>query len=330
MSDNLNSEKQPHQYDVDDALTALRDNPEQLSTAISYGLSDVPEADAVRLQSVWDAVEAADRQAVLAHLVDVSEANFEFNYRTVGLLALRDPDDVVRVRAIDLLWEDESVELLDHLLDMALWDPVEKVRAAAVSAVGRFILLGEYGKLPESTITRAQDVVIQIWNNNDEQIAVRRRALEAISNSSHAIVPEAIREAYDSNEHQLVVSSVYAMGRSCDERWSSAVLKELESDEPERRYEAARASGELELKEAVRGLGRLALAGDPDIQAVAIWSLGEIGGDVATQVLEKVAETLDPDEWQDAIEDALGNANLGSDMLDLLDFQDIDMDDDLL
>ena len=143
-------------------------------------------------------------------------------------------------------------------------------------------MVGELGDLPEAQIIPVQDAVIDVLNNVAEDIDVRRRALEAISNSSHEILEDAIRDAYDHADRRMQISAVYAMGRSFDEQWIDTVLRELDSDDEEMRYEAARAAGELEIEQAVQSLTRLALDDDREIKEVAIWSLGEIASKEAT------------------------------------------------
>src|SRR5690606_36751293 len=108
-------------------------------------------------------------------------------------------------------------------------------------------------------------------------------------------------------------SAVFAMGRTCDNRWNDIVLREIDNADPANRYEAARASGELEIKEAVPHLARLAQGPDREIKEVAIWSLGEIGGSYAMKILGALADVAEQDEDVDqleSIEEAFVNASL--------------------
>lgn len=311
-------------YTVDDAIDALKDNWNYTNVAVSYGLSDISQADADVVRAYWYTLAPEPKQHLMAHLIQVSEVNFELNYRTLAMMATEDPDDIVRRRAIEMLWEDETQELLDHLIKMSRWDNDALVRAAAASGLGRFILLGEYGELKPQAASEAQETAIQIWNNTDEDIIVRRRALEAISNCTRDFVVDAITEAYHSADHDLIVSSIYAMGRSCDASWESIVLKELSSANSEIRYEAAKASGELQLKSAIPTLRQIALYDERDIQEVAVWSLGEIGGNEAISALNILSNQLDETEWSDALDEAIENANLGADMPSMFNFLDDD------
>ncbi len=209
---------------------------------------------------------------------------------------------------------------MERLIDMAQWDESPLVRATAVSALGRYVLLGEYGDLPEEQASRLQDVIIGILTNLDEDEDVRRRALESISNSSHEIVPEVIQEGYDSSNPKMKASAIFAMGKSCDPIWGEVILREVSSSDPELRYEAAKSAGELELDDAVPSLVRLALDDERDIKEVAIWSLGEIGGREARRVLSALAQDAEEDGDEsllEAIEDAIGNATPVGDDLEL-------------
>ncbi len=126
------------------------------------------------------------------------------------------------------------------------------------------------------------------------------------------------------------VSAVFAMGRSCDDVWTPQIIAELSSDDAEMRYEAARAAGELELRPALARLAELAYDDDREIQEMAIWALGEIGGKQANRVLDQLAAQADSagDEvLADAVAEAQSVSALsGADLLPLFDFSRYDGD----
>ena len=124
----------------------------------------------------------------------------------------------------------------------------------------------------------------------------------------------------------MKVSAIFAMGRNADYRWISHIIEELDNDNAELRFEAARACGELEAKEAISKLAHI-LDEDPDVevQEMAVWALGRIGGDTAREVLEICLES-DNEALAAAAEDALDELNMFGDMM-LYDFDD---DDDFL
>ncbi|NDJ61215.1 MAG: HEAT repeat domain-containing protein [Chloroflexi bacterium] len=316
---------QPEPTDFESLVDALQtEQTFELSSKIFYGLSALEPEGIARLRPVWDSLTPVYRRTLMRQLIEVAEANFELDYGAIGRLGLQDSDPGVREAAIEVLWEDQTVDLMNRLIDMMSWDDVREVRAAAASALGRFILAGELDELPEAAATRAQDAVVAVLNNHTEDVDVRRRALESIANCGHEVVDDAIREAYEDTDERMRVSALFAMGRTCDDNaWRDIVMRELESQDPAMRYEAARAAGELELHNAIPRLSQLAQDQDRELKDVAIWSLGEIGGQDALRVLNRLADSTDPAEdaeLAEAIEDAIANADLMND--DLLDEDD--------
>ncbi len=286
-----------------------------LAPGIYYGLSDLDEVQLLRHAAVWRKLSAALRASLLRNLTEAGESNFDLDYRAPGMLALEDDAAEVRRTAIDLLWEDVSRSLMRRLVTIAREDLAFSVRAAAASALGRFVLAGELGKLAQDELDSLHRVLIDSWQDSNEDDAVRRRALESISNSSHAIVPDAIIEAWHADDPGLRASAVYAMGRSCDERWEETVLGALQEEDAALLYEAVKACGELEIEASVPRLAELALDDDREISETAILALGEIGGKQVQQRLEDLAEEAQAGEdesLQEVIEDALGSASLGN------------------
>lgn len=316
MDNYYSDDVQPSKPDLQETLEALQaiSDDTGLSSTVYYGLSGLTDGEVEQVGTVLSGLAPEYRRKIMQELAEVSEVNFELNYRGLGLVGLKDDDPTVREAAIEVLWDDDSVGLLHRLIGLAQHDPSREVRAAAVSALGRFILLGEYDELPENEMRRAQNATIALLTNPQENIEVRRRALEAIANSSHEIVNGQIIQAYRSDEPQMRVSSIFAMGRTCDsDQWGDTVLRELSSDDAEMQYEAARSAGELELDEAIPVLTQLAIHPDREIKEVAIWSLGEIGGNEAMRVLMNLADDADEEgdeELASAIEEALSNASL--------------------
>ncbi len=282
-----------------------------------YGLSGLTRDEVARLRAPWDAVETPIRRAILRYLVEASEMMFQLDYRMLAITFLQDADPRVRQSAIDLLWEDQSLEVMNLLINRALKDDNRDVRATATIGLGRYILAGELSELPEGDTQKAYDTAMKIWQNAEEDVTVKRRALESFANTTTPFLVEAIRTGYESPYPEMRASAVFAMGRSCDQRWRDVVMQEFTSDDPAMRYEAARAAGELELEEAVPRLAEFAIEPDRDIAVVAVWSLGEIGGRNAIRVLEMLAEKAEDegdDDMLQAVDEAIGNAVLANEI----------------
>ena len=165
-----------------------------------------------------------------------------------------------------------------------------------------------------------------IYRDVSQPIEVRRRALESLGFLSDDDTSQLITQAYQHANDRMKLSAVFAMGRSLDaERWGSIVVEELAAPDPEMRYEAARAAGELEYAPAVRKLGELLDDVDEEVQLITVWSLGQIGGEKARQLLMAVLDS-DAEHLHEEAEDALAELEFKADNLDftMFDFEDDD------
>jgi hypothetical protein len=303
-------------------ITLLRDPEASFTAEAIYSLSDLAGAHLETFRAVWPELPAARRRDLIVRLVETAETNFELDFSTIIEPALHDPDHEVRMAAVEGILEDAALSTVRRLMHLATEDTSDGVRASAVKALGQFVLRGELGKLPAQFNTDLQDLVLALHTNVNEPIEVRRRALEAIGNCGREGVSELIAQAYQANELLMRASAIFAMGRSCDEAWLPHIVAELSSVHPEMRYEAARAAGEP----ALGRLAELAYEDDREIQEMAIWALGEIGGKRANRVLTQLAALADAtgdDGLADAVAEAQSVAALsGSDLLPLFDFSD--------
>lgn len=320
------------------AMSQLADPETHLTAETLYSLSDLEGDHLAQFRVVWQTMSVERRRSLVARLVETAETNFDLDFSAILTPALRDEDPAIRLSAIEGVFEDSPRAVIEQLLSLAQGDPLTPVRAAAAQALGIFVLKGELGKLPAALNQRLQDTMWALHANPAEPLEVRRRALEALSNCTRDGVADLIRDAYHAAELPMRISAVFAMGRSCDDVWQALVLDELSSEHAEMRFEAARAAGELELRPAVPRLAELAYEDDREIQEMAVWALGEIGGSAAQNVLRQLAalaDERDDEELAQAVGEAQDMASLaGQDLIPLFDFSDydgdIDDDDDMV
>ena len=298
--------------DLADVLAALNESDlaakQHVSPVLVYGLSDLTPTDWRKLEDAWQRLSSTAKHRIMRALNESSEALFELNYRELGLRCLDDQYGIVREVAVELLWTDESEQTMTKLVQLAQQDVEPAVRIAAIKALGRFILLGEYGDVSDQLAQEAQQLSLRIHVDESEPLEIRRRALEALANSSNPQVPDLIRNAYADGNHELKISAIFAMGRSCSSYWQEILLQELDSDDNEAVYEAATACGQIQLEDSVPRIGELALSTDREIQLTAIWALGEIGGSRATEILSYLSEVVEDDETAAILEEALASA----------------------
>ena len=297
-------------------LEKMRDSQTSLSISSLYGLSDLTRAEAQLFQKVWALIDAGRRRWIIQSLVDIAEASFEVDFNPIFRLCLNDEDELVRSRAIEGLWEDEDLTLAGLLVRLLRDDPSESVRAAAATSLGRFVLLGELEKIEAAPAMMVEDALLGAIYDPHETLEVRRRAVESIAYSGQAQVRDIIEVAYYDDEEKMRISAVFAMGRSADPLWREMVIAELDNPNPEMRYEAVIACGELEASAALSALiGLIEADPDPEVQETAVWALGRIGGKEARRVLEACCESED-EALRQAAEEALDELDFLGEHLD--------------
>jgi HEAT repeat protein len=299
----------------------------ELHSSSLYIFSNLKQEALVSFKSIWPTIPVQRRRDIMHELVEISEVNFEVYFDPVFLLALGDEDAEVRTVAINGLWEHEDPQLIGPLVHLLRTDETVGVRAAAATALGHFVYLGAVEEIDQHQTLLAEEALLDTIHQGKEDVEVRRRAVESIAFSSEPAVAQIIENAYYDENEKMQVSAIFAMGRSADSHWRPQVIVELDNENSEIRYEAARACGELEASEAVAKLVEL-IDEDPDLQVqeMAIWALGRIGGQAASEALEICLES-EVEVISLAAEEALDELNLFSDSFDLLDFDDDDDDD---
>ena len=318
--------------DLDAVLAALeearREQRQTVSPTLVYGLSELTPDEWRQVEGAWRRLPGSARRQVIQALHEASEAMFELSYHALGRHSLDDDDDAAREAAIELLWTDDSESTMQAFMRLARHDSALSVRIAAVSGLGRFVLLGEYGNVAESLALEAQRLLLSLHGDERETLELRRRALESVANSSHADLPDLIRAAYNDGNHELMISAIFAMGRTCSQAWSETLLGELESADNEAVYEAVNACGQIQILESVPRLGELAQSDDSEIQVAAIWALGEIGGPRAFRILsqldEQFADRQDDEDVSAVLDEALAAAGLRHSLVALGDGLDLD------
>jgi HEAT repeat protein len=243
----------------------------------------------------WRQFPAERRSAILHDLDALAEDNVDLDFRPVLQACLRDSDPEVRVAAVAGLWEDESVATMDRLIGM-IGDEVGAVRAAAVVALAAFAYRGEIGELAPEATQRVYTALLGTAGDPEQPLDVRRRAVEGLGYFANSKEAQAeIGRAYAHPELPVRESAVLAMGRSMRPTWFPYIERELKSPSPAMRYEAARAVGELgeDGRTFLSSLLPLVDDDDGEISITAIWALGQVGGQSAKRVLQRLARSKD-------------------------------------
>lgn len=320
-------EQQP-ELSFDEVLTALKDIEQPFAARYLYRLSSLEGKELADLKSVWPTLPAQRRLGVLEDLELIAEGNTVMHFDAVHRMALNDEDSRVRVTAIRALWTTEQPSLATQFMKILENDKDTNVRAQAAAGLGRFVYLGEVGKIPAGTLKEVEVRLLDVLNG-DEDPEIQRRALESLGYSSRPDVAERIEQAYEGGEEEWVVSALFAMGRSADDRWGPAVIQSLSDHNADISKEAARAAGELELSEARPGLFDLLQNENSELRLAAAWSLSQIGGNGISDVIEELLEQTEDEDEIDLLQNALENLAFTEELaeLNLLDFSPEDLED---
>lgn len=293
---------------------ALGDPSFRLRASQLVRLSGLTDEQKDQLAAVWPSIGLARRRQLIAELVELAEDNVELNFDRVYFLGLDDADARVRLYSIRGLWEYERPDLIPPLLRLLKDDADAAVRAEAALALGRFVLLSEYGSLRSRYFGRVEAGLRGAIEDEAEEDEVRARALEAIGACEIPWVQDAIRNAYDSGVPRLKLSAIHAMGKSCESRWLPLLLRELRSEDAAMRYEAATACGSLADEKAVPRLAGLLEDADPEVKGAAIAALGQISGGEAKALLRGLSADPSP-SVREAAQEALLEVDFGDDPL---------------
>ncbi len=273
------------------SLEALQHTPQ---TADLKQFSGLLAEDIQRLTAIWGTLPVDVRRGTVRAWNALAIEDFEMDFSAALRIAMRDEDAEVRATAIAGLDEDEDVRLIPQLSEVLEYDPAALVRAAAARTLAHFVLMGELDKILPHAFETVCTALLKAHNNLGEDLDVRRHALEALGYTNLHSTPTMIEAAYAHPAEKMRISAVLAMGRSADKRWAKIACQELLSPLPEMRYEATRACGELALPEAVPTLIELADDVNLDIQRMALWALGQIGGKQAQRTLEQYIDADNP------------------------------------
>lgn len=309
-----------------DTLAQLRDEKHKLTATTIAVLSGASKSDLAAFAQAWITLSAARRREIARRMVELAENDFKLDFDLIYRYLFNDDDADVRIAGIEGLWESEDSALVKPLIGFLRSDPAASVRAAAADALGRFVLLGEYGRLDNTLREKIGEALLATTRSEIEDLDVRCRAVESLAYWSNDIVHEVIQIAYEDDTPEMRASAIAAMGHSADSFWRELVESELESPDPQLRFQAARATGELENRSATARLIELLDDDDRAVQGAAIVALGQVGGKAAREALAQAAQSED-EVLRDLADEALEELQFAGDS-DLL-LLDIEGDDEL-
>jgi HEAT repeat protein len=320
----------------------MNTTPTSFQTVLDALLSDRPDFPRRYLQEfsdlgtlelktfldVWPRVKLSRKLTLLEELDALAEVDTLVSFDELARALLTDPEPEVRMRAIRLLDECEDSKIVPSYLEILKNDPDVNVRVEAAKILNLFVDLGELEEIPEKIYHQVEDALLASANSEDD-IRVRRAALESLGYSSRPEVTTLIESAFHREDPTWQASSLIAMGRSADNRWDEEVTRSLVNVNDRVRKAAVRAAGELSLQLArpilLKMLGE---EEDEDILSAVIWSLSQIGGEDVRTYLENLLDQIEDEEQIAFLEEALDNLAFTED-LDRFDLLAFDPEDEL-
>jgi hypothetical protein len=294
-------------------LDALLNDTTPFPAAYLREFSDITPSNLRAFMKVWPQVSFQRKHTLLEDLEDVAETDTLTSFDDMARPLLTDEDPFVRIQAIHLQWESEDKSLIPIYLEMLEKDKDAGVRAAAANALGMFVYLGELEKVPEDMFHTIEDRLLKVVHGS-EDVLVRRRALESLGYSSREEIAPLIEAAYRDKDPDWVVSALFAMGRSNDERWKKQILAQLRESNEDIRMEAIVAAGELELSSARPVLlDSLDDEEDLEVRRALVWALSKIGGEGVRTKLDELVEMEGDDDEAAFLEEALENLSFTED-----------------
>ncbi len=296
-------------------LDSLVENRKEFPQQYLREFSDMGNLELKTLLDVWPQVTISRKLKLLGELDALAESDTLVSFDDFARALLTDLDPQVRTRAIRLLDESESVDLVPSYLDMLRNDPDINVRVEAARVLNLFVDLGELEEIPENIYHQVEDALLMSITGEDD-VRVRRAALESVGYSSRSEVATLVESSFQREDPNWKASALVAMGRSADDRWSDEVTRSLVSENDDIRRAAVQAAGELSLKSA--GPLLLKMLGEEEDETVLsaiIWSLSQIGGEDVRTYLESLLDRLEEDDEQIALlEEALDNLAFTEDL----------------
>lgn len=309
-------------------LDALLSEQREFPRSYLQQFSDIGTLELKTLLDVWPRVNPSRKLTLLEELDALAERDTLVSFDDVARALLTDPEPEVRTRAIRLLDECEDPKVVPSYLDMLKNDPDTNVRVEAANALHLFVDLGELEEIPADIYHQVEDALLASAASEDN-VRVRRTALESLGYSSRPEVVTLIDSAFHREDPAWQASALVAMGRSADNRWDDAVTRSLVHVDDRIRKAAVEAAGLLSLPSArpilLKMLGE---EEDADILSAVIWSLSQIGGEDVRTYLENLLDQVEDDEQIAFLEEALDNLAFTED-LDRFDLLAFDPDEEL-
>lgn len=311
-----NQEEKKSKRTFEQALIALQNNSTPFSPVYLHTFSDLSESQIKELKAVWEKVDVERRANLFEDLYELGERDYTLDFQALGKFGLTDAESVIRVNAVYMLAESRERAILEKSLQIAMNDNDEDVKCAAINSLAGYLIDFENDKQLPIDKTRIISALDQLLKSGEKLVSMA--ALEALAFTNHKDVPEYIMKQIGSGENKQILSAMYAIRHSLDERWNQTVMDMLDHSDEDIQIAAVSAIGDLGIREGMGYLYDILAAYDTvddDLLRSAIWSLSELGDSGTFEVFDALSDVLDDeDDLQNLVDEAIENLQLNSQM----------------
>ena len=294
-------------------LDAIRQDPEGVFGSYARMLSDLNAEKLSQLKPVLAALDAKKKAAFYRGMDLCNSENFIYDFSPIAMIGLDDPEGEVRRASINILGLEDSREIGNRMLELALYDPYEAAQIAAIRVLGEYMYEADIENAIPVPKKKLRETLASLLDS--EKKAVRRAAVVAYALSNDERVRTIISGYLAGNDPEELNAALTAVHLSMADDWNDSVLELLAHDDDDVRCSAFRTAGTLQLKEALPELYAVISDFDrvpPHVLLAAAEAVAEIGYEDSLDVLETLGEAaVDLDhETAEAIDDCIDTLNM--------------------
>lgn len=257
-------------------------------------LSGLTSPEAAELARVWASWQPGRLRSFFDRLAGMAadDPGLDFEVVLIQGLDSRDPD--IRRQSVRGLADSTDRRLASRFADMLERDPDHEVRLTIAEAMSNLCDMAAVGQLHPRDVSLLSSALIRVASGNTSSRDLRLRALETVAVLGGEPVAALIQQAYAAGDTDSVRSALLAMGRTCDPRWISAVLANLDAADTAIRTGAVAALGEIGDETHPHLLAPALDDTELGVQVAAVAALEKLGGPAARKLLAGAVRSPEP------------------------------------
>ena len=279
---------------IEQFLDGSPDDIARLDDATVTELSNLMPDEAIKLADAWQKWPADTLVDLLQRLSQLFIETAHVEFETVFTLALDHVDPRARRLGLAGLAESTDRMVALRMAELVRRDPDSSVRASAAANLALACQQAAEGRLIRRDGERLFEALCDAFENLQEPVEVRARALESVAAFGGDRVNRFIRTVYADRSIEMRQSAIVAMGRTGDPAFIDFAVMNLDHVRPEMRLEATNALGLL-CDEVQADLLEGPLDDqDLEVQLAAVAALARIGGSDARRLLRGAERSPEP------------------------------------